>query len=112
MAILNDRHILDRETLAQAWTKRGYDLHMCIGIAQGYATPGTIGFEGRRDYGAIGSVCNLASRLCDGAKAGQILMSQKVFSFVDGVVTAEPVGELNLKGFHKPVPGFNVAGLD
>ena len=101
----------DFAALAQAWTKRGYDLHMGIGIAQGYATLGTIGFEGRRDYGAIGSVCNLASRLCDSAKPGQILVSQKVFSFVDSVVTAEPVGELSLKGFHKPVPTFNVTGL-
>jgi len=101
----------DFAVLAQAWKKRGYDLHMGIGIAQGYATLGTIGFEGRRDYGAIGSVCNLASRLCGDAKAGQILVAQKVFGFVDGMVTAEPVGELSLKGFHKPVPAFNVTGL-
>ncbi|MDP2640361.1 MAG: response regulator [Betaproteobacteria bacterium] len=97
--------------LTQAWKKRGYDLHMGIGIAQGYATLGTIGFEGRRDYGAIGSVCNLASRLCGDAKAGQILVSQKVFGLVEELVTAEPAGELSLKGFHKPVPAFNVTGL-
>ena len=97
--------------LAQAWKRRGFDLQMGIGIAQGYATLGTIGFEGRRDYGAIGSVCNLASRLCSDAKAGQILVSQKVFSFVDDLVTADAVGELSLKGFHKPVPAFNVTGL-
>ncbi|TSA18022.1 MAG: adenylate/guanylate cyclase domain-containing protein, partial [Betaproteobacteria bacterium] len=101
----------DFVALAQAWKKRGYELHMGIGIAQGYATLGRIGFEGRQDYGAIGSVCNLASRLCDGAKAGQILVSQKVFGCVEGLVTAEPVGELSLKGFHKPVPTFNVIGL-
>lgn len=101
----------DFALLAQAWRKRGYDLHMGIGIAQGYATLGTIGFEGRRDYGAIGSVCNLASRLCNDAKAGQILVSQKVFGFVDGLVRTEPIGELSLKGFHKPVPTFNVTGL-
>jgi DNA-binding response OmpR family regulator len=101
----------DFARLAQAWKKRGYELHMGIGIAQGYATLGTIGFEGRRDYGAIGSVCNLASRLCSDATAGQILVSQKVFSFVEELVTAEPVGELTLKGFHKPVPAFNVIGL-
>jgi len=98
--------------LVQAWKKRGYDLHMGIGIAQGYATLGTIGFEGRRDYGAIGSVCNLASRLCSEAAAGQILVSQKVLGFVEELVTAEPVGALNLKGFHKPVPAFNVTGLN
>ena len=97
--------------LSQRWKKRGYELHMGIGIAQGYATLGTIGFEGRRDYGAIGSVCNLASRLCSEAKAGQILVAQKVFGFVEELVTAEPVSELSLKGFHKPVPAFNVTGL-
>jgi class 3 adenylate cyclase len=97
--------------LSQGWKKRGYDLHMGIGIAQGYATLGMIGFEGRRDYGAIGPVTNLASRLCGDAKAGQILVSQKVFGFVEELVTAEPVGELNVKGFHKPVPAFNVTGL-
>ena len=97
--------------LTRAWKKRGYDLHMGIGIAQGYATLGTIGFEDRHDYGAIGSVCNLASRLCGDAKAGQILVSQKVFGLVEELVTAEPAGELSLKGFHKPVPAFNVTGL-
>lgn len=97
--------------LAQAWKKRGYDLQMGIGIAQGYATMGTIGFEGRRDYSAIGSVCNLASRLCGDATAGQILVSQKIFGFVENLVRAEAVGELRLKGFHKPVPAFNVTGL-
>ncbi len=97
--------------LSQIWKKRGYDLHMGIGIAQGYATLGTIGFEGRRDYGAIGSVTNLAARLCSDAKAGQILVSQKVFGCIEELVTAEAVGELSIKGFHKPVPAFNVAGL-
>ena len=101
----------DFTRLAQTWKKRGYDLQMGIGIAQGYATLGTIGFEGRRDYGAIGAVTNLASRLCSDAKAGQILVPQKVFGFVEDLVTAEPVGELSLKGFHKPVPAFNVTGL-
>jgi adenylate cyclase len=101
----------DFARLAQVWKKRGYDLHMGIGIAQGYATLGTIGFEGRRDYGAIGPVTNLANRLCSDAKAGQILVSQKVFGFVEELVTAEPVGELSIKGFHKPVPAYNVAGL-
>ena len=101
----------DFRRLAQDWNKRGYHLHMGIGIAQGYATLGTIGFEGRREYGAIGSVCNLASRLCSEALAGQILVSQKVFGFVEELVKAEPAGELNLKGFHGPVPAFNITGL-
>jgi class 3 adenylate cyclase len=101
----------DFARLAQTWKKRGYELAMGIGIAQGYATLGMIGFEGRRDYGAIGPVTNLASRLCSDAKAGQILVAQKVYGFVEELVTAEPVGELSVKGFHKPVPAFNVTGL-
>jgi DNA-binding response OmpR family regulator/GGDEF domain-containing protein len=101
----------DFAQLARAWNKRGYDLHMGIGIAQGYATLGTIGFEGRRDYGAIGSVTNLASRLCSEAKAGQILVSQMVFGFVEELVTVEAVGELTLKGFHRAVPAYHVIGL-
>jgi class 3 adenylate cyclase len=101
----------DFSALSQGWKKRGYELDMGIGIAQGYATLGMIGFEGRRDYGAIGPVTNLASRLCGDAKAGQILVAKKVISFVEELVTAEPVGELSVKGFHKPVPAFNVTGL-
>lgn len=97
--------------LSKNWKKFGYELNMGIGIAQGYATLGVIGFEGRRDYNAIGAVCNLASRLCAEAKAGQILVSQKVYRFVEALVRAESVGELNLKGFHKPVPAYNVTGL-
>ena len=101
----------DFTDLSQKWKRHGYELHMGIGIAQGYATLGIIGFEGRYDYNAIGVVCNLASRLCGEAKPGQILVSQKVSSFVEDLVRAEPVGELSLKGFHKPVPAFNVTGL-
>jgi adenylate cyclase len=97
--------------LSRGWKRRGYELHMGIGIAQGYATLGMIGFEGRRDYGAIGPVTNLASRLCSEAKAGQILVAQKVFGLIEELVAAEPVGELSVKGFHKPVPAFNVTGL-
>lgn len=98
--------------LAQAWRKRGHDLGMGIGIAQGFATLGVIGFEGRQDYGAIGSVCNLASRLCSEARNGQILVSQKVMGRIEKLVLSQPAGDLRLKGFHKPVPAFNVTGLD
>jgi class 3 adenylate cyclase len=101
----------DFACVSQKWKRHGYELHMGIGIAQGYATIGVIGFEGRCDYSAIGVVCNLASRLCGEAKAGQILVSQKVFSFVEDRVRAESMGELTLKGFHKPIPAFNVTGL-
>jgi len=82
-----------------------------VGIAQGYATLGMIGFEGRVDYGAIGPVTNLASRLCDAAQGGQILINQRIYAAVEELVEAEPVGELPLKGFHKPVLIFNVVGL-
>jgi class 3 adenylate cyclase/CheY-like chemotaxis protein len=102
------------ETFAQSaagWHKLGYDLQIGIGIAQGYATLGAIGFEGRLDYGAIGAVSNLASRLCSEAKAGQTLVPQRVLGRVEDFVQAEPVGELTLKGFHRPIPAFNVVAL-
>jgi len=97
--------------LAVGWRKRGYELGMGIGIAQGFATIGAIGFEGRWDYGAIGSVTNFAARLCAEAKAGQVLVSQRVLGCIEEIVRAEPVGELALKGFHRPVPAFNVSAL-
>jgi class 3 adenylate cyclase len=97
--------------LTAKWRKLGYDLDLGIGIAQGYATIGAIGFEGRWDYGAVGTVTNLAARLCAEAKPGQILVSRRVLTTVEGVVDAQPVGELTLHGFTKPVPTFNVVGL-
>jgi class 3 adenylate cyclase len=93
------------------WHKRGYELDMGIGIAQGYATLGAIGFEGRQDYGAIGNVCNLAARLCSEAKPGQILVSQRVLGHIENMVHAAPVSELTLKGFRRPVQVFNVSAL-
>ncbi|MGH2404840.1 MAG: adenylate/guanylate cyclase domain-containing protein [bacterium] len=98
--------------LAQIWRKSGYELGLGVGIAQGYATMGTIGFEGgRRDYGAIGMVTNLASRLCDEAPPWQILISQRVYAAVEELVEAEPIGDLALKGFSRPVAAYNVARL-
>jgi adenylate cyclase len=97
--------------LTEKWRRRGHRLAFGVGIAQGYATLGMIGFEGRVDYGAIGPVTNLASRLCDAAQGGQILIGQRVYAAVEELVEAEPAGELSLKGFHKPVPTFNVVGL-
>ena len=99
------------EDLAARWRKRGHELHVGIGIAQGYATIGAIGFEGRLDYGAIGTVSNLASRLCAEASAGRILISRSVYTAAGDLVDAEPVGELTLKGFHRPVPAYDVRGL-
>jgi adenylate cyclase len=97
--------------LAVRWRKRGYDLHIGVGIAQGYATIGAIGFEGRWDYGAIGTVTNLAARLCDEAKPGQVLVSGRIAAAVEELVATEPVAELPLKGFLKPVPVFGVLGF-
>jgi adenylate cyclase len=97
--------------LMVGWRKRGHDLALGIGIAVGYATMGRIGFEGRFDYGAVGSVVNLAARLCSEAQGGQILLAPKALAALEDVVSTEPVGELTLKGFHKPVPAYAVTGL-
>jgi adenylate cyclase len=93
------------------WDKLGYGLDIGVGIAQGYATIGAIGFEGRWDYGAIGTVTNMASRLCSEAKPGQILVSRRLVGMVEHLVEAEPAGDLVLKGFAKPVTAFTVVGL-
>jgi class 3 adenylate cyclase len=97
--------------LLEKWRKSGYELNFGIGIAHGYATLGMIGFEGRVDYAAIGPVTNLASRLCDEAQGGQILISQRVLAAVDAWVQAEPAGEFVLKGLSEPVPAFHVLTL-
>jgi adenylate cyclase len=97
-------------SLAQHWRQRGYDLSLGIGVALGYATIGAIGFEGRRDYGVIGNVTNLAARLCGEAKGGQILVSQRVQGCIDTFAVTETIGELQLKGFHRPIKAFEVLG--
>jgi adenylate cyclase len=97
--------------LCAKWRKLGYELDFGVGIAQGYATIGGIGFEGRWDYGAIGTVTNLASRLCGEAKPSQILVSQRLLGTVEEMVEVELVGELTLKGFHRPVTAHNILGL-
>ena len=99
------------DELLVKWRKRGYDLDFGIGVAQGYATIGAIGFEGRMDYGAIGTVTNMAARLCGEAKPRQILISQRVLGAVENLVDVEELGGLALKGFSKPVPAFNVLRL-
>jgi adenylate cyclase len=95
--------------LTSAWRKRGHDLDFSIGVGLGYATIGRIGFEGRYDYGAVGSVLNLASRLCDAAEPGRIVVSRRVLAEVEQIVEAEPLGRLELKGFGKPVEAFAVS---
>ena len=103
----------DRVTeLADGWHRRGNDLGFGIGIAQGFATLGRIGFEGRFDYAAIGSVTNLAARLCAEAGSWQILVAQRVFSATEGLAVGEPVGELDLRGFSRPIRAFDVTGID
>jgi adenylate cyclase len=97
--------------LTERWRKRGHELDFGVGISLGYATLGQIGFEGRYDYGAIGSVVNLASRLCDEALGGQILVSQRVYATVEELVEAERVADFTLKGFLKPVPAYSVVSL-
>jgi adenylate cyclase len=93
--------------ISQHWQKRsGFELGLGVGIAQGYATLGAIGFEGRWDYAAIGNVTNLAARLCAEAKAGQILADRKTMAALDGAFAFDPVGPFELKGFSKPVPAF------
>lgn len=94
--------------LAADWRKLGHDLGFGVGIALGYATMGMVGFEGRFDYCANGSIVNLAARLADEATDGQILISQRVCTAVEDRIETEPMGELSLKGFHKPVMAFNV----
>jgi class 3 adenylate cyclase len=97
--------------LAERWRKRGWDLALGVGIAQGYATIGAIGFEGRLDYGAIGTVTNLAARLCGEAVGGQILASGRVAAAVEDLIDAEEVGALTLKGLARPVRTWSVRGL-
>ena len=99
------------EDLGAGWRKRGYKLGFGIGIAVGYATLGRIGFEGRHDYGAIGNVVILASRLSSQAAANQILLSQRAAGMVEEIVDVESVGELQIKGLSRPVSASNVLVL-
>ncbi|MFO1415312.1 MAG: response regulator [Burkholderiales bacterium] len=96
--------------LSEKWRKRGVDLGLGIGVAQGFATVGAIGFEGRIDYGAIGTVTNLAARLCQQARAGEIILSQRVYAEVSEVVATEDLGELTLHGFSRPQRAWRCTG--
>jgi DNA-binding NarL/FixJ family response regulator len=97
--------------LTSSWRKRGHALGFGVGIAMGYATLGRIGFSDRHDYAAVGTVTNLAARLCDESEPGQILIGQRVHAAVEDLVAAEPAGELALRGFLRPVPAYNVLGF-
>ncbi len=99
------------EELQARWRKLGYELRLGVGMAEGYATIGAIGFEGRWDYAAVGTVTNLAFRLCSEAKGGQILVSPKVAATLEQIAEMEDVGALTLKGFARPVPVLNLLRL-
>jgi class 3 adenylate cyclase len=99
------------QELARVWRKRGTELGLGIGIEAGYATLGRIGFEGRYDYGALGPVTNLASRLSTRAAAGQILIGQHIFGAVEEMVETAPVGDLDLTGFGRPISAYEILGL-
>ncbi|HET7071375.1 MAG TPA: response regulator [Nocardioides sp.] len=98
--------------LAEAWAREGHDLALGIGIAQGYATLGRIGFDGRHDYAAIGSVTNLSSRLCAEAEAWQILVTERVFSAAGPIAVGEDAGVRELRGFSRSVHAYDVKGID
>jgi class 3 adenylate cyclase len=108
MAVAMRQQVSD---LTATWSRRGHRLDFGVGIAEGYATLGKIGFEGRFDYAAIGTVTNLAARLCGEAQGRQILISQRVYAAVESLVHAQPLEDLVLKGFLTPVPAFNVIDL-
>jgi len=99
------------ESLAAEWRRRGHDLRIGVGVAAGYATCGQVGFEGRYEYAAIGTVTNLAARLCSEAKGGQVLISQRVHTMLDGAAQVEHVGDLEFKGIAKPIPTYAVQRL-
>jgi class 3 adenylate cyclase len=110
IAVQSAIEIRDRFTeLAKGWSKRGYELGVGIGLAVGFATLGRIGFEGRLDYGAVGNVVILASRLSDAAKPGEVLLSQRLNAAVEGSVATEPLPDQSLKGFSKPIQAFRVS---
>ena len=94
--------------MTDKWRRMGHDIGFGIGIAHGFATLGTIGFEGRFDYAAIGTVSNVASRLCDEAKPGQILISPRVLMEIEDTIAVELVGEFALKGIRRPFAAYNV----
>ena len=97
--------------LAAAWRKRGHELGLGAGIAAGHATLGQIGFDGRYDYGALGTVTNVAARLSDAAATGQILLNQRAYSALEDRVRAQPAAQFEMKGFSHPVEAFELLRL-
>ncbi|HYA28826.1 MAG TPA: response regulator [Acidobacteriota bacterium] len=108
-AVLMTLEMRDRvKELRTAWLKKGFDLDLGVGLAVGYATLGTVGFEGRMDYGTVGNLPNLAARLCAEARGGQILTDQKTMTKIEELFEAEPLPELQLKGISRPVVAYNI----
>jgi adenylate cyclase len=99
------------QILAEGWRKRGHDLGFGVSVARGHATLGSVGFEHRLEYSVIGTVPNLACRLCSEARPGQILLTQRVLACMRDTIEAVPIGNLQLKGFQKPVPAFELVAL-
>ena len=99
------------DALKLGWRRRGHQIGFGVGIAQGYATLGRIGFEGRQEYSAIGTVINLAARLCSEAKDGQILISERVATAAEAIAETSPIGEISLKGLSRPVVTLDIKGL-
>ena len=97
--------------LSQQWRRRSHDLTLGIGIAVGYATCGEIGFDGRTEYTAIGTVVNLAARVCAMAPGGRILVTHRVHAAVDDRVTASSLGDHDFKGLSRPVPLYQIDGV-
>ena len=97
--------------VSERWRDRGYELGFGVGVAAGYATLGCIGFEGRFHYGAIGSTVNLASRLCDEARDGQVLVNARARAALGDLAEVEALPELTLKGFSRPVRAFSVLSV-
>ncbi|MEW6272967.1 MAG: response regulator [Thermodesulfobacteriota bacterium] len=100
----------ESQDLVRRWSKRGFELGLACGISQGYATLGAIGFEARADYAAVGTVTDMAARLCEAAGPGEILITRRVLAAVEDLVDGEPAGKLTLRGFLRPVAAFRVAG--
>jgi adenylate cyclase len=100
------------QELADRWQRRGHDLAFGVGIAQGYATLGRMGYTGRFDYASIGSVTNLAARLCAEAGPWQILVTQRVNAATEDLVVSRLIGDVSLRGFSRPIRTFDVSGLD
>jgi class 3 adenylate cyclase len=98
-------------SLARSWAARGHEIGFGVGIAQGYATLGRIGFESRFDYTAVGTVTNLAARLCAEAIDGQILVTRRIAAAIDSIAELEPIGDISMKGLSRPVAVLNVLNL-